>query len=258
MTRHPVPRRPPAGLLPAGLLLAVVVAAGCSQTPAPRLPVAGLAPWEVPEAAFGTQRLYRARYDGPDGEGSFNLTLRLASRERYQAAAVHSLGKKLWSLDVAGDRALWLDHRAEAYCLLAETLDLGGGRLLPLPVEAFPALLLGRLPEPPAAPVRQAGSELTVPGADGRTWIARVDGGQVRRWLLEEAGRPTVWWRLEDGEALLSDRERGVQLAWREVVAEPLAAEPERLEPPLSYRLADCTRLELAPGDDLTPPPPPS
>lgn len=252
MTRHPL-----AGLLITGLLIMVLLAAGCSQAPPPLLPVAGLAAWEVPAAAYGTQRLYRARYDGPDGEGSFNLTLRLAAPERFQAAAVHSLGKKLWSLDVAAGRALWLDHRAEAYCLLAETLELGGGRLLPLPVGAFPALLLGRLPEAPAAPVRRAGSELTVPGADGRTWIARVDDGRVRRWLLEEAGRPTVWWRFEDGEALLSDRERGVQLAWREVVAEPLAAEPERLEPPPSYRLADCARLELAPGDDLTPPPPP-
>ncbi|HVR09937.1 MAG TPA: hypothetical protein VMW75_17975, partial [Thermoanaerobaculia bacterium] len=110
------------------------------------------APWQVPAAAYGSQILYRVAVSGAEGEGSLKLTLRLASPERYQAQAVDPLGRAIWGLDVDGDRGLWLDHRAHAYCRLAGALDLAFLPLGPLSLSALPPLLLGRLPVPPADP----------------------------------------------------------------------------------------------------------
>jgi hypothetical protein len=213
--------------------------------------VAGLAPWAVPAQAFSTQRLFRARYEGPAGEGSFNLTLYLQGPERYQARAVHSLGKKLWSLQVMAGAGLLVDYRRRAFCRLEGRLELGGG-FLPLPFDAFPALLLGRLPEAPAGDAVHQGGRWTLSGRDGRTWSARVgEDGRVLSWTLAEEGRPTVWWRRVRGEAVVSDRERGVQLKWREVVAAPLTAAPPELAPPEGFRLEECGDLDLTVEDDV-------
>lgn len=228
------------------IVTALALLASCSRTPPPALPVAGLAPWEVPESAFGTQRLFRARYDGPDGSGGFALTLHLMGPERYQARARHTLGKQLWSLEVAAGQGLWLDHRAEVYCRLEDRLELAGDLLEPLPFRAFPALLLGRLPEPPRSSLRRRGSEVRYAGAEGRAWSARLSEGRVVAWTLRRDARPVVWWQRRDGEAILSDRQRGVQLSWREVVREPLGEPPEPLTVPAEYREVVCSGVELS------------
>src|SRR5690349_23154179 len=85
------------------LLLAFLLT-GCAGGPAPRpLPAPSTSPWQIPQAAYGSQRLYRVSYSGPEGEGSFKVTLRLASPARYQIQAVDPVGRSLWSLDVAND-----------------------------------------------------------------------------------------------------------------------------------------------------------
>lgn len=234
-----------------GLLALVVTACAPGPPPAP-LPVRGLAPWEVPSEAYGTQRLFRARYDGPDATGGFHLTLRLVAPDRFQARAVHSLGKKLWSLDVHGGRALFLDHRAQVYCTLEEGAGFAEHPLGRMPLAAFPALLLGRLPEEPAASPRRSGSELKYRGGENRRWrVTLGDDGRVESWVLEEDGEPTVWWRRRDGEVLLSDRVRGVQLSWRQVVSESLAETPDPLEIPAAYRSVGCGRLDLSVDDSI-------
>lgn len=232
---------------------ASLLLASCLRGPAPApLPVAGLAPWEIPDGAYGTQRLFRAHYDGPDATGGFHLTLRLAARERFQVQAVHSLGKKLWSLDVREERAVLLDHRARRVCTLGESLTLPEGPLGPVPFGSFPALLLGRLPEEPAAPPRRSDGELRYRGTADRRWRVEVgEAGRVERWILEEGGVPTVWWKRRNGEALLSDRARGVQLTWRQVVSEPLVGELSPLEVPAEYRPVQCRQVDLAPDDSI-------
>lgn len=248
--------------------MALAAVSGCATTRPGREAAAGL-PWEVPFSAFPTQRLYRVSYDGPEGGGSFKLTLRLAAPARYQVMAADPLGRPLWSLDAGVDGAgepaasssgwemdvaggLWLDHRNRLLCHLRGRLEIA--HLTPFPVAALPALLLGRLPAAPAsgevAPgvaAALAAGEPPLPGslsyadADGRRWTATLAGGRPRAWSMREPGEgmAAVTWSGAGGEAVLSDRGRGVQVRWREVVAEPLGT-LHPLPAPADYVEVDC------------------
>lgn len=254
------------------VVLAFFLVSGCAGRQAPLTPAdPDAAPWEVPSTAVGTQRLYRVGYDGPDGGGSFRLTLSLAAPERYRVRAVDPVGRALWSLDVDGEEGLWVDHRAEAACRLAGSLDLAAGRLTPFPLASLPALLLGRLPASPAGEVEEpgageaaeepeaaaagdtAGRRLAFADAQGRRWSATLgDDGAPRSWAMTEPGdaAPSVWWRRRGGDGVLSDRVRGIQLTWSQSVVEPL---PEALAPlaaPPSFHEVPCEVLYAAPPAD--------
>lgn len=243
----------PAPWVAAAILLVAVVAA-CAPASAPHAVPArppaltsapGPAPWEIPAAALGTQRLYRVRYSGPEGEGSVKVTLRLATAERYQVQAADPLGRLLWSLDAGEGHGLWIDHRAEVACRLGDRLTLAGVPLAPFPLLALPPLLLGRLPAAPGADGGLAAGGkggLDFVDEKGRRWTARCDGGRPESWTLWAAdGRqPRISWLKADGEAVLSDRQQRVQLRWREVVAEPLAGALEPLPVPPGYREIVC------------------
>ena len=232
------------------LAAALAPAPGCGPAGPPppvSLPSPAAEPWQVPVEALGTQRLFRAHYDGPDGGGGFRLTLRLVRPDRWQAQG-NALGRKLWSLEANGEEGLWIDHRKDVFCHLENRLELAGSLLAPMPFRAFPALLLGRLPEPPAAGSqvrRRAGGDLVFGGADGRHWRARVEAGSVRGWSLSQDGQTVAWWRIRGDEAILSDRRNGIQLRWRPVVQEPLARPLEPLVPPAGYRAVVCRGLDL-------------
>jgi hypothetical protein len=211
----------------------------------------------VPAAAYGSQILYRVAVAGAEGEGSFKLTLRLASPGRYQAQAVDPIGRAIWGLDVDGDRGLWLDHRGHAYCRLAGALDLAFLPLGPLSLSALPPLLLGRLPVPPADPagvVRGAGapsgsataSTVAFRDAAGRGWSAVVQGGQLVSWGLwqEPEAQPILSWMNSGGWLVLSDRRKGVQVRWREALREPLG-QLVPMSPRADYREGNCTRVGL-------------
>jgi hypothetical protein len=198
-----------------------------------------------------TQRLFRARYDGPEGEGGFRLTLRLAAADRYQARAVDALGRGVWSLDATSEGSLWLDLRKKVYCRFEGPLDLEGTPLSPLPVAGFPALLLGRLPVPAASPPRRVEDELRFEDGSGRQWRVRSEAGAIVGWTLYEGGEPVAWWSLGREEAVLSDRRQGVQLRWRQVVAEPLAGDLAPLEVPEGFTRVACEEAALElPRDD--------
>jgi hypothetical protein len=263
--------RPGRGPLLAAVL--AVVAGGCAGGGA--RPPAGaadpaVAPWQVPPAAVGTQRLYRMSYDGPQQGGSFRLSLRLASRQRYEVRAVDPAGRSLWTLAVSGEEGLWLDHRARAACRLAGNLDLAAAELTPFPLPAVPALLLGRLPAEPAGPVEEAagageeddegegdvGEAAVGVGGDGvvriayrdareRRWTATLEGGEPRSWSMSEvgAGSPSLWWLRRGGEAVLSDRIRGAQLRWRQTLAEPLGEGLAAPRVPADFSEVPCDAL---------------
>jgi hypothetical protein len=212
----------------------------------------GVPAWQIPAGELGTQRLYRVSYSGPEGEGSFRMTLRLATLERYQVQAVDPVGRSLWSLDVTAGRGLFLNHRARTSCIFEGSFDLSGVPLGPFPLLTLPALLLGRVPSEPAAPPEQHGREIAFHDAADRVWSATVrDEGVVERWTLSESGSPTVWWFRQDSWAILSDRARGVQVRWREALAERLKTEPAPLGVPAGYREAGC-RDETSPLDGAT------
>jgi hypothetical protein len=226
----------------------------------------GAAPWQIPPEAFGSQRLYRVSYAGPEGEGTFRVTLRLASLARYQIQAVDPVGRALWGLDVDGGQGVWLDHRNKLFCSFQGTLDLGGAPLGPFPLLSLPSLLLGRIPaEPPAAsaggapaPPASKDGKLRFKDAAGRSWSADLGAdGSVTGWSLSEGGKLAAYWMKRDNWSILSDRVRGVQVRWREVLREPLGGEPAALEKPQGYHEEACRDLYVPDVPAAPPPAPP-
>jgi len=212
------------------------------------VPAAAEPEWQIPAAELGTQRLYRVSYAGPEGEGSFRMTLRLSALDRYQVQAVDPLGRGLWSLDVAGGQGLFLNHRAHTSCVFQGSFDVAGVPLGPFPLLTLPALLLGRVPAQPAAPPQAKGRELTFRDSAERTWTVDVDaGGAVDSWTLAEKGAPTVWCIRDNTWRVLSDRVRGVQVRWKEVLSERLDKELTPLEPPAGYRAEPCRATTVPP-----------
>lgn len=154
------------------------------------------------------------------------------------------LGRPLYAVDADAGGGLLLDHREHLVCPLDPELRLPELPLEALPLGALPAVLLGRVPAAPARGARPGPDETEISFRDGegRRWTAKLEGaaGPPASWILWEGGEPVVWWRRAGGESLLSDRRRGVQMAWRETGAEPLA---EPLPPPAApdgYRPAEC------------------
>jgi hypothetical protein len=169
--------------------------------------------------------------------------------------AVDPVGRSLWSLDVSGERGLFLNHRARTSCVFAGSFDLSGIPLGPFPLLTLPALLLGRVPAVPAAAAEPAkGGDLTFEDAAGRSWaVSEAPGGAVESWTLLEDGAPTVWWLRRDSSAILSDRARGIQLRWREVLSEPLEKDLAALDVPGGYREEPC-RETAGPDFPSSPP----
>jgi hypothetical protein len=235
-----------------------VVLAGCSGAPPPRpLPAPTLAPWQIPQAAYGSQRLYRVTYSGPEGEGSFRVTLRLVSPARYQLQAVDPLGRALWSLDVLDDSGLALNHHNRTFCHLEGRFDLTGVPLGPFPLLSLPALLLGRVPAQPAANSPAAeprGRSFDFRDDTDRRWAGSLgEQGIVKSWILTEGKSPKAWYMQSADGSILSERDRGVQVRWREAVRENLDKEPPRLEIPAGYHETECGDPALPDGSSAPP-----
>ncbi len=200
----------------------------------------GEAVWQIPAADLASQRLFRVRYDGPEGEVGLRLTLWLAVPDRYQLSAADLFGRAVWSLAVDGEDGLWLDHRNALYCRFAGTIELGAVPLSPFRFTALPALLLGRLPEPPAAPAAVTAEVAAEPAGDymddkGQKWSYRVSQGRLVQWTVWRQGEPVAWWNATGKEAILSQRDDGVQIRWREVVRESMPHLPAPPSVPASY-----------------------
>ena len=174
------------------------------------------------------------------------MTLRLASPLRYQIKAVDPVGRSLWGLDVSAQRGLWLDHRNRATCSFEGSFDVSGIALGPFPLLSLPSLLMGRVPAEPSEETEPEPADGEVEFRDdiGRRWAVEVGGGGVVvGWRLWDQEQPTVWFMRRDNWAYLSDRARGVQVRWREVLREDLDREPDPLSAPAGYRQAPCQDL---------------
>ena len=221
------------------LCLAVIAAAlpaGCAPLPAPvpAGPPAAPSPREaVPAAA---QTLYRVRYEGPEGSGSLRLVLRQVAAERFQLQAADTFGRAVWSLDLADDEVLLVDHRQKLACLSGSELRVPEVALRPLPLPAVARVLAARTPLP------------VPPGADredwiddaGQRWTARWQAGELVSWTLWQDGEPQLWWSRQPRGGILSHRD-GSQFRWRETAREALAPASYRpLEAPAGYELGEC------------------
>ena len=242
-------RKPARLLVAAALVLAtatlLLASGGCATGSLPSflsLRDRGDEPWEIPETAYPTQRLYRVRYDGPDGRIGFKLTLYLENAQVFRMRAADSLGRKVWDLAVdETDRALWLDHRNKLYC---EARGAGHLALVPLanlPLASLPKLLLGRLPSEPASGLLRSPTAFQYLDARGQQWSgAFLEDGSLSFWTLYEESEAVSWWRRENGESVFVDLRGSLQLHWRELVREPLASKPKAVQVPERYREAAC------------------
>lgn len=242
-------------------LLTIGLSTGCGGSVPRLLPARAdqAEPWTLPAESFPTQRLYRVRYQGPEGEVGIRLTLYLEAPDRYTMEASDSLGRKVWSLGLQpSGRALWLDHRQELYCRVDAAGEQSFLPLAHMPLEALPRLILGLLPVPPAgdrkaADLRRDETGLSYLDASGRLWSGRLEGEALAWWSVRDDGGaalagtesggegPVAWWRrTEDGEAIFSDRRGAQQVRWTEQVREALGRSLDALEVPRGYREAVC------------------
>lgn len=198
-------------------------------------------PWQIAPDAYPTQRLYRVKYRGPEGHASFKLTLYLGGVAEYRMTASDGLGRKLWSLQVDGDRrALWLDHRRKEYCRAQAAERLLLVPLARLPLVALPRLLLGRMPAEPAASLVRGDGHLAYLDARGQRWVGVLRDGQLDWWRLEEAGEAIAWWRRDGDGSSFTDQRGGQEIEWREIVREQLQRPVEPLEVPARFREGMC------------------
>ena len=227
------------GLVAVGLVAGLAAGCGSGLRPGAHTAAGGGAAnaWELPPSALGTQRIYRAAYGGPEGEGSFRATLRLAAADRFELALADRLGRGLFTLRVEGAEGWWVDQRRETVCRDLTRLELPGLAGGPVTARALPPLLLGAIPAADAVVAGGTGGDLELRDAAGRRWSATLAGNAAETWTLWDADGPLWWWRRDGGGGVLSGRE-GRQLRWQEAVVEPLAALPAA--PVLAGLREDC------------------
>ncbi len=219
----------------------MILLGACSTTgPFISSPATSGEPWQIPEEYFPSQRLYRVKYRGPEGDVGFKLTLYLEAEARYRLLA-SDLGRKLWSLSVdAQGEAVWLDYRRKEYCRTSAADELRFVPLAELPPVSLPKLLLGRLPAEPAAGLARGKENLSFLDSRGYLWNGKLDGEELLWWSLVEAGEAIVWWRREDRGGVFSDRRGKQQVSWREVVRESLRLPLGEIEIPARFRRGEC------------------
>ncbi len=228
-----------------GLTLVLIswLCASCASTGIPFLRPAPTtdAPWQIQSNAFPTQRLYRIKYQGPEGELGFKLVLYLESKSRYRLLAT-DLGRKLWSLSVDGaGEAAWIDYRQKEFCQATSSSELRFVPLANLPLGSLPKLLLGRLPAEPAANLIQDATRVTFLDVQGQLWNASLAGSELEWWSLLENDEPVVWWKREaDGSSVFVDRRGQQEVRWREVVSESLESSLAAVVIPAKFSPGNC------------------
>lgn len=241
------------------LLLSLAWLSGCASTgpgrePAFRAsgPAQEAAPWEIPEAEWRTQRIVRMRYQGPEGNGTLRLVLRFEDPDSFHVSASDRLGRRWWDLNVRQGSALVLWVRERTFCRYAGDLEIPALSLGPVPARAVAALLMRRLPAPPAdtgvweetavsgRPDR--GVELDFEDRRGRRWTTETSAAGPKRWTLWSRERARASWRADvDGMALLVESDTGLELRWTQPKpATELAAPLPAPAVPSGYRPAVC------------------
>jgi hypothetical protein len=197
----------------------------------------GATPWELPPQSIPSQRIFQGSYEGPEGGGSFRATLRLVAPDRFRLDASDRLGRLLWSLELDGSRAWWVDHHAGVWCPDLSRITLPGVGAGPVGATALPAFLLGALPAAPAGGSLAPTAVGELRDTAGRRWTWTVDRGTMDGWTLWEDEAAIWWWRRNGSGGILSHRQ-GRQLRWQEVVAEPLRGGLPPPAIPTGYREA--------------------
>ena len=226
------------------LVLGGCGSSGTALIPARQAPQADQ-PWLLPVDALETQRLYRVKYQGPEGKLNFKLTLYLESAERYRLLAADPVGRKLWELFLEPtNEAILVDHRQKLYCHADQADQMTLVPIARLPMIAIPKLLLGFLPASPDRRAQWVEDRVIYRDRNGELWQAGWEDGALAWWSVGEQGDPTAFWRRqnEDGKAagIFSDRRGQQQIRWREMVAERMTRPLSRPDIPANYELGSC------------------
>lgn len=220
--------------------------AGCrSAAPPPAIGATAIAPWEIPSEELGRQSLYRVQMRAAEERGSLRLVVRLWNPGRFELAASDALGRSLWSLRSADGAAVWSDRERGAPCALAADRPIRWPRFgWTFPASDLPALLLGRLPEPPSEPTGTAASgESVIETGSGRRFRLTVAGGLPVRWsLVGESSERSLSWTREDDGGRLEASDGALEIRWRRVSREPVTGPPP--EPPAGD-LPECEIEDL-------------
>lgn len=241
------------------LLLSLTWLGGCASTgtgreaPVPAVrPVSVTAPWEIPEAEWRTQRIVRMRYEGPEGSGTLRLVLRFEDPESFHVSASDRLGRRWWDLNVREGSALVLWVRERTFCRYAGDLEIPALSLGPVPGRAVAALLMRRLPAPPAdarmweetavSERPDRGVELDFEDRRGRRWTSETTTAGPNRWTLWSGERARASWSVDvDGMAQLVESGTGLELRWTQPrPATELAAPLPAPAVPSGYRPGVC------------------
>lgn len=196
--------------------------------------------WGVTGADLGTQRILRLNYQDSETDGTLKVVLRIATAQRFSVQGSDQFNRSWFRLAVDGDHALLVDFRAGSYCRLDSAIQLESVPLGPLPFDAVPALLLGRLPVAPAAGVEVEEGRVSFADRQNRRWSARVDAGVVVGWTLWQDGEPEVYWSFDGRMAYLSSRREALQMRWRSGRSEALGQPPDEIVPPAGM-VEDCS-----------------
>jgi hypothetical protein len=174
------------------------------------------------------QLLLRAELaDGAD-RATVRLTLRRWRADRFELEAADVVGRRLWSLAVAGEGGLWRDARGAATCRLAAGGPVRLGELVvPLAPRALPVVLLGGLPValPPDAreEVAEARAVQFVDDSGGRWRVVLAPGGQAVSWRLELGNDSALEWERDGERQRLRTRSPRLEISWSEAARERLA-----------------------------------
>lgn len=211
------------------LLLATLLLVSCrSATPGtrpPAPPAAAVAPWEFGAADAPSQRLYRVQVRHGAEQASLRLVLRVWRPTRFEVSTSDPLGRPVWAVTVLDSAGAWNAPAERRLCRQDPRQAVRWPRLgLTLPAADLAAVLLGRLPEAPAAgtilPLADGAAEFL--DAAGQRWELEQRAGVLVRWRLAGAAGDLVWTGAEDGgrlEAAAAD----LEITWRQVAREPLA-----------------------------------
>ena len=241
------------------LLLGLAWLSGCASAgpgreaavPSVR-PAPAAAPWEIPEAEWRTQRIVQMHYEGPEGNGTLRLVLRFENPERFHVSASDRLGRRWWDLNVKEGDALVLWVRERTFCRYRGDLEIPALSLGPVPAGAVAALLMRRLPAPPAddrvreetalANGRDRGVEIEFEDRMGRRWTAESSASGPNRWTLWKGDRTRASWNRDvEGMARLVESDTGLELRWRQRrPARDLAGPVPQPEVPAGFRRGLC------------------
>jgi hypothetical protein len=209
-------------------------------------------PFSLPGEELSTQRLLRVHYDGPQGQGSLRLVLRLEDTDRFQLLAADTLGRSLWSLHAESTWAELINHREKWFCEAHDDVVLPERALAALPLRAVPRLLLGYVPVRPIGAAGSGWVEYTDP--NGQRWTVTWKDGQAESWTQWVESRPALWWTRRAKGGILSHRD-GIQFRWREVVNEPLEEDLGTLPVPEEYQQVSCHDPDVSQFRQDQPPP---